>query len=165
MQTTPLIALSLGSNMGNSALLLTQALTGVGEFLSQMRVSAFYRSTPIDVPPELAGQPDFLNCMAVGHFAGTPPELLAHCQQLETAAARTRAVPKGPRTLDIDIVVFGDLCQADTHLTLPHPRYRQRRFVLQPLADVWPTFTCPQTGESLSALLAMVQGQGLEKLA
>ena len=123
----------LGANIGNPAAQLAGALDALDAAGVLVAVSGVYRSAPIG--PE---QPEFLNLVAELAISEGPYELLARCQALETAAQRVRRERWGPRTLDVDVLLFGDVQMRDPELAIPHPRLRERRFVLDPLAELAP---------------------------
>jgi len=123
----------LGANIGNPAAQLAGALDSLDAADVLVAVSGVYRSAPIG--PE---QPEFLNLVAELSVPEGPYELLARCQALEAAAQRVRRERWGPRTLDVDVLLFGDTELRDPELVIPHPRLRERRFVLDPLAELSP---------------------------
>ena len=123
----------LGANIGNPAAQLADALESLDAAEVLVAVSGVYRSAPIG--PE---QPEFLNLVAELAVTDGPYELLARCQALEAAARRVRRERWGPRTLDVDVLLFGDVAMRDPELQIPHPRMRERRFVLDPLAELAP---------------------------
>ena len=123
----------LGANIGNPAAQLATALDSLDAAGVLVAVSGVYRSAPIG--PE---QPEFLNLVAKLAVSDGPYELLARCQALEAAAQRVRSERWGPRTLDVDVLLFGDVTMRDPELQIPHPRLRERRFVLDPLAELAP---------------------------
>ncbi|MGO1183499.1 MAG: 2-amino-4-hydroxy-6-hydroxymethyldihydropteridine diphosphokinase [Micrococcaceae bacterium] len=144
--------LSLGSNLGDSAALLDQAVTGLAGRGTQTRVTGISpraRTAPVVGETGPADQPDFLNQIVTVDTGLTPLELLDLAQQLEQLAARTREVRWGPRTLDIDLIAYrvadGDhwteLTLNSERLTLPHPRAHERAFVLAPWAWLDPEAT------------------------
>lgn len=124
--------LSLGSNLGDSRLILSEAVQSLGDLVQA--VSPLYETDPIGGPAQGA----FLNLVVEIETDRTPHELLSVCHRLESAANRVRQEHWGPRTLDVDIVLFGDLTVNDPDLQIPHPRMGVRRFVLAPLADLDP---------------------------
>ena len=126
-----------------------------------MRVASLYRSLPVSPVP----QPDFLNTAALAHTSLGPEEVLALAKALELAAGRRRGLRFGPRPLDIDLLLYGDRQSGDPELTLPHPRLAERRFMLEPLAEIAPDLPVPPDGVTVKELLARVQDQpGLEKV-
>ena len=124
----------LGANLGDPAVQLADALASLADAGVLVAYSGVYRSAPVGGPD----QPPFLNLVAELEVPGGPYELLARCQALESAARRIRRERWGPRTLDVDVLLFGDLVIDDPALTIPHPRMRERRFVLDPLAELAP---------------------------
>jgi 2-amino-4-hydroxy-6-hydroxymethyldihydropteridine diphosphokinase len=125
----------LGANLGEARETLRQALVELDRLPGTrlLRASALYRSAPVD-----AQGPDFWNAVAGIETPLGPYELLAALQQLEQAAGRERPYRNAPRTLDLDLLLYGVLRQDDPQLTLPHPRMRDRAFVLLPLAEIAP---------------------------
>jgi 2-amino-4-hydroxy-6-hydroxymethyldihydropteridine diphosphokinase len=120
---------------------------------ADLRVASLYRSAAVSPVP----QPDYLNTVAVGHTSLDPDSLLAACKALERAAGRERRPQDarfGPRPLDVDIVLWGDRVSDRPELTLPHPRLRERRFVLEPLAEIAPDLAVPPDGATVRELLA-----------
>ena len=124
--------LALGSNLGESRDTLSQAVAELADHPSVrlQAVSPVVRSRPVGGPD----QPDYLNLVVSVETILAPHELLAHCQSVENRHHRTREVRWGPRTLDVDIITYGDTVLDDETLTLPHPRAHTRAFVLQPWA-------------------------------
>jgi 2-amino-4-hydroxy-6-hydroxymethyldihydropteridine diphosphokinase len=125
--------LSLGSNLGDRAALLRDGVLAVAAG-DPYRVSPLYETEPVGGP----AQGRYLNVVVELETAATPHELLARCRAAEAAAGRERTVRFGPRTLDADVLMVDGLTVEDAELTVPHPRMWQRRFVLQPLADLAP---------------------------
>jgi 2-amino-4-hydroxy-6-hydroxymethyldihydropteridine diphosphokinase len=107
-------------------------------------------------------QPPFVNAVVAGRFAGSPGRLLSLLQDIETELGRVRQAdrPKGPRTIDLDLLFFGDVVVQEPTLVVPHPGIESRRFVLEPLADLAPEFVHPVRGLSVRALLALCPDQG-----
>ncbi len=133
---TPVRAyVALGANLGDAQSALRQALQALGALphTQLLRSSSLYRSAPIE-----SSGPDYLNAVAELQTALGPHELLAGLQGLEQAAGRERPWRNAPRTLDLDILLYGELVLNDPVLTLPHPRMLERAFVLQPLAEIAP---------------------------
>jgi 2-amino-4-hydroxy-6-hydroxymethyldihydropteridine diphosphokinase len=147
------VAIALGSNLGDRRAHLDFAASRLESVLTQLRVSRYHETDPVGVPDE---QPAFLNAAAVGETAITARELLDALLTIERERGRERPFPGAARTLDLDLVLFGDLVSSDPTLTVPHPRFRERRFVLEPLADVAPDLVDPVTGLTVAELLARV---------
>jgi len=126
--------IGLGSNLGDPQSQLRRALEALAEVPGSrlVRVSALYRSEPLGPP----GQPDYLNAVAVLETTLRPLELLAALHAIEERQGRVRAERWGARTLDLDLLLYGDLALDSPALTLPHPEMINRSFVLQPLAEV-----------------------------
>lgn len=155
MRRDPVTAfVALGGNLGDARATVLQAfqdLAGLPETRLMAR-SRLYRTAPHE-----ASGPDFINAVARIETGLSAPELLQALQTLEHAAGRERPYPNAPRTLDLDILLYGDARIDSPKLTVPHPRMRGRAFVLRPLADVAP--------ERVSAAdLLVVQGQPIEAL-
>ena len=125
----------LGANLGDAQGALDAALQGLARLpdTTLVRTSRFYRSAPVD-----AGGPDYLNAVAQLETRLTAPELLVQLQALERAAGRERPYRNAPRTLDLDLLLYGDARIASAALTVPHPRWRERAFVLLPLRELAP---------------------------
>ena len=125
--------MGLGANIGNPAAQLADALASLQAAGVLVAVSGVYLSAPIG--PD---QPEFWNLVAELAVSEGPYELLARCQSLEAAAQRVRRERWGPRTLDVDVLLCGEVVLRDPDLVIPHPRLRERRFVLDPLAELAP---------------------------
>lgn len=156
------VYLSLGSNMGDSAAILRAAIAALPAATGGrvLRVSRLYETAPWGRPD----QPAFLNLAVALDTAQPPHALLAALKRLEAGAGRTGGPRWGPRPLDIDILLYDSLRLDDPVLTIPHPRLHQRRFVLQPLADIWP-LGVPLLGQPLGTLLAAVADQAVTPVA
>lgn len=153
---------ALGANLGEPRAALRSAYAALHALGTVVRTSALYRTAPVGGPP---GQPDYLNAAALLHTALTPHDLLAELLRVEREAGRERRERWGPRTLDLDLVSYDDLVLQSADLTLPHPRTMDRPFVLAPLADVFPAWRHPETGETVEAALARLGWGGVERLA
>ncbi|MDB5955103.1 2-amino-4-hydroxy-6-hydroxymethyldihydropteridine diphosphokinase [Ramlibacter sp.] len=125
----------LGANLGDAQQALRDALAGLARIPQTVvvRSSRMYRSAPVD-----AGGPDYLNAVAQVETRLTAPQLLAQLQSLEQAAGRERPYRNAPRTLDLDLLLFGAARIESATLTVPHPRMRERAFVLLPLRELAP---------------------------
>ena len=142
----------LGSNLGDRAGNLLLAVRGMMEAsLEVTRLSGIYETEPVETFP----QPPFLNMVAElrGNTLPSPEQVMARLLRVEYALGRTREVPLGPRTIDLDLLFYRDEQRATEFLTLPHPRLHQRRFVLEPLAELCPSLIHPVLRQSISELL------------
>ncbi len=139
----PRVAVALGSNLGDRRAHLEAAVARLRSFCSDLRISRFHETEPVG----MAGpQPMFLNAAATGVFDGTAAGLLAELLDVERERGRERPHPGASRTLDLDLIFFGDERVETPALVVPHPRFRERRFVLEPLAEVAPDWRDPVTG-------------------
>ena len=143
------VAVALGSNLGDRAGHLAWAVDQLAQVLDGLRVSAFEETAPLDVPDL---QPDYLNAVAVGRCRLSARDLLEALLALERLRGRVRPGLRAARTLDLDLVLFGNAFIDDARLAVPHPRFRERPFVLGPLATLVPRWRDPVTGESMAAL-------------
>jgi len=143
--------IALGSNLGDREHNLRAAI----EMLRQAdgvrvsSVSSFYETEPVGY----TDQPAFINAAAEVMTALSPMELLRLCQDIENRLGRVRTVKWGPRTADLDILLYGDAVMDTPELKIPHPLMHERRFVLEPLAEVAPGAVHPVTGMTISQLL------------
>lgn len=129
------VAIALGSNLGDRAYTLRRAIRELQNVVRVVRVSSFLETEPVDAPP---GSPRFLNAVVLGHTALTPAQLLASMQSIESRLGRRRSrVRNAPRTIDLDLIFHSAHRVRTRKLTLPHPRYREREFVMGPLREVW----------------------------
>lgn len=151
MSSPRTVAIALGSNLGDRDAHLDVAVARLSRTIGALRASSRYQTEPVDV---VGDQPMFLNMAVVGTTTLEPHELLRRLQAIEAEQGRQRPYPNAPRTLDVDLILLGDLVVADAELTLPHPRFRGRRFVLQPLAEIAPDLRDPVTGLGVRELLA-----------
>ncbi len=151
------VYLSLGSNVGDRRQLLAEA---VASLPGVTRLSPIYETEPQD----LKNQPWFLNQVAELETDLFPMQLLALIQKIERQLGRKRAVPKGPRTLDIDILFYGNAVIETAKLQVPHPRLPGRRFVLEPLAQLAPDLRHPMLKRSIRELLEGTQGQVVRRI-
>ena len=148
-------AVALGSNLGDRRAHLEYASAKLRTALHNLRISPFYETLPVDVP---ASQPLFLNAAAVGETTASARALLELLLAIESDRGRERPLRGAPRTLDLDLVLFGDQVVSEPGLTVPHPRFRGRRFVLEPLADLAPELRDPVTGRTVKELLVLLIG-------
>ena len=155
MYASPVMAcVAFGANLGDAVATVQQALRDVAGLTQTqlVRASSLYRSAPYE-----AQGPDFINAVALVQTQLTPLELLHALQALELRSGRERPYINAPRTLDLDLIFHGDVMLTTPELTLPHPRWHERAFVLQPLAEIWP--------ERVSAAqLAAVQDQDIHRM-
>lgn len=152
----------LGANLGEPRQQLTEALIAMSG-LPETRLaghSSFYRSAPVGYED----QPEFLNAVAALDTRLAPGVLLDGLQGIERRQHRERTFPNAPRTLDLDLLVFGEEQIARPGLTVPHPRMHQRAFVLQPLLELDPHISIPGKGKA-SAFLAACASQKIERIA
>jgi len=133
------VYLSLGSNLGDRAANLQKAIDRLGQMGSVKAASPLYETQPVEVEQ----QPLFLNCAVAMETELTPEQFLSRVLTLERSMGRKRTQVKGPRTIDIDIVLFGNSVIDTTDLTIPHPAMHTRRFVLEPLAEIAPDVLHP----------------------
>ena len=155
MDNRVIAAVALGSNLGDRATHLNHAVARLRELLSAVRVSRFYDTIPVGAS---GPQPLYLNAAAVGHTAMPARELLDSLFAIEQERGRERPYVNAPRSLDLDLVLFGDATLDEPGLIVPHPRFRERRFVLEPLAEIAPELKDPVTGRTISELLEQVLG-------
>ena len=149
------VYLGLGTNLGDRETNLRRGLEMLGERIAQMRTSSVYETEPWGY----ADQPRFLNMVCSGETSLSPEELLMFCKEVERRTGRTETFRYGPRTLDVDILDYGEQILTSAELTLPHPRMAGRAFVLVPLAELAPQWRHPTTGKTAAALLAAVEGK------
>jgi len=142
--------LSLGSNLGDRAAHLRAALAQLETAGRLLAVSALYETQPVEVPD----QPWFLNCVAAIETGKTPRELLKFALSIEEAMGRLRLRKKGPRIIDVDVLLFGDRVVEEPGMKIPHPGMHQRRFVLEPLVEIAPEARHPVLGKTARELLA-----------
>jgi 2-amino-4-hydroxy-6-hydroxymethyldihydropteridine diphosphokinase len=144
------VAIALGSNLGDREAHLAFGLSALPGFITNLRHSRWHDTAPVGVAGE---QPRYLNGVVVGETSLGARELLERLLAIEREAGRTRPSVMAPRTLDLDLILFGDRQIEEAGLTVPHPRFRERLFVLEPLAEVAPGWVDPGTGQTISALL------------
>ena len=146
-----LVYLSLGSNLGDRAAHLRRALDELATAgIEVARVSPFYRTEPVDYRP----QPWFLNGVAEVRTELLPLRLLSTLQRIERKLGRRRTVPKGPRTIDLDILFYDNAVVHSAALSIPHSRMGERKFVLVPLGDLAPDLRHPLTRKTVREMLS-----------
>ena len=147
------VAVALGSNLGDRSRILDAAVAALQTLLSDVAVSTYHDTDPVGVP---GPQPRYLNAALVGRTTRPARDLLHELQAIETAMGRTRPHGNAPRTLDLDLILYGALSIETPELAVPHPRFRERRFVLEPLAEIAPDLRDPVTGKTIAELLAAI---------
>ena len=157
------VYLSLGANLGDRAAMLGRAVDALAALqpVRILRTSAVYESEPWG----LIEQPKFLNIMAEIETALTPLELLYAVKSVEQQLGREPAPRWGPRCVDIDLILWADVILRTPELTLPHERFRERAFVLTPLAELAPDAVDPETGSTMAALAGRLDETGLVRYA
>jgi 2-amino-4-hydroxy-6-hydroxymethyldihydropteridine diphosphokinase len=158
--TAPTAFLALGSNQGDRASLLAQALGRLDRVpgIQVVAVSSLYATAPVG----REDQPEFLNAVAQVRTGLSPRELLAACLRIEAELGRIRTERWGPRTIDLDLLLHGDTQLAEAALTLPHPRMSERAFVLVPLAEIAPGLRL--AGTSIADRASAIDSSGIRRL-
>ena len=146
----PQVAIALGSNLGDRHGHLTFAIERLRQFVRDVCVSSFYETEPVGVT---GLQPPFLNAAAIGTTDLPARELLAKLLEIESARGRTRPYAGAARILDLDLILYGENTIEEAQLQVPHPRFRERRFVLEPLAEIAADWTDPITKKAIATLL------------
>jgi 2-amino-4-hydroxy-6-hydroxymethyldihydropteridine diphosphokinase len=144
----PPVAIALGSNLGDCVAHLTFAGDRLRELLAGFRLSSFRETEPVGV----TGQPRFLNAAAIGETALSAGELLQRLLAIENERGRERPYAGAARTLDLDLILYGDEVIEEPGLRVPHPRFRERRFVLEPLMELAPDWVDPISGATIREL-------------
>jgi 2-amino-4-hydroxy-6-hydroxymethyldihydropteridine diphosphokinase len=147
----PRVAIALGSNLGDRRHHLETAIDLLMPHLRQALVSTFLDTPAEGVPDE---QPRYLNAALVGEAQLLPAALLKRLLAIEEQLGRTRPYWGAPRIIDLDLILYGDAHVIEPGLQVPHPRFRERRFVLAPLAEIAPELIDPETGKTVADLLA-----------
>ena len=151
------LVLALGANLADPLMRLRRAANRLASELAAPRISGVYRT-----PPENgADQPSYLNAVLRGWTRRSAEEVLALARSIEAAEGRTRPFRGAPRTMDVDVLFLGDLVLDTPELTIPHPRWASRDFVVIPLLDVAPHWRDPVTGRTVAELAGSMGWDGL----
>lgn len=154
--------LSLGSNVGDREAQLDAAVTRLSAAGRVTAISSFYETEPV----EFTEQPRFLNCAVALETGQTPAQLMAQILGIEQKMGRTRTQNKGPRAIDIDILLFGNDIVNSRNVTIPHPAMHERRFVLEPLAEIAPEAEHPLLHKTIRVLRdALPPGQTVRRIS
>jgi 2-amino-4-hydroxy-6-hydroxymethyldihydropteridine diphosphokinase len=133
------VVIALGSNLGNRRYNLLRAVHALGDVVRVVRVSSIRETEPVDAPP-----PRYLNMVVTGYTALGPESLLEALLEIETRLGRVRRGGRNePRVIDLDLILHGAHRMRTKTLTLPHPRYRERTFVVEPLSEIWSAVALP----------------------
>jgi 2-amino-4-hydroxy-6-hydroxymethyldihydropteridine diphosphokinase len=154
------VAVSLGSNLGDRRAHLQWATDWLGNLLKNARASEIIETEPFGVSEP---QPPYLNSALVGETERTAAELVTLLLDLERRRGRVRVGPRAARTLDLDLVLYGDAIIDEPGLVVPHPRFRERLFVLEPLASIAAGVRDPVTGMTVDELLKSLQANAKNK--
>lgn len=160
------VAIALGSNVGDRRATLTSAIESLVPWVRQLRASSFYDTPFVGTAPAAVddaqtreaghggrAQPPVLNAAVTGVSSLDPHALLNRLLAIERDFGRTRPYGGAPRTLDLDLILYGDAIVDEPGLRVPHPRFRERRFVLEPLAEIAPGWRDPVSGQTIAELL------------
>lgn len=154
------VYLSLGSNVGDREAHLRAAIERLrSPKLAVKRISPVYETAPVD----LEDQPKFLNLVVEIETELFPMQLLSRTQRIEQDLGRERRIPKGPRTIDIDILLFGKFLIQSPKLTVPHPRMHERRFAMEPMVDLSPDLRHPVFKKTMRELRNATMGQAVKR--
>lgn len=143
------VAIALGANLGDPAAQLRQAIAALATVLTDVRASSVRLTAPVGV--ELP-HPDYLNAAVTGRTTLAPRALLSALLDIERGLGRVRPHANAPRTIDLDLILYDDVVVDEPGLRVPHPRFRDRGFVLEPLAEIAPEMRDPETGLTMAEL-------------
>ena len=152
------VAISLGSNLGDRRAHLDYAIDALKLDLNDVAVSSFIQTVPVGVGPEHGM---YLNAAVVGHTTLSARDLLDRLLEIEEERGRMRPYPMAPRTLDLDLILYGDEVINESDLRVPHPEFREREFVLRPLAEIAPEMIDPITRKTVRQLSRELSAEGL----
>ena len=144
------VVIALGSNQGERRQHLAYAISALEALFADVRASSFIET----VAEGIGRQPDFLNGVVVGLTDLLPQDVMKALLEIEKERGRIRPYPGAPRTLDLDLILLGSCTFENEYVQVPHPRFRQRRFVLEPLVGIAPELVDPVTGSTMSELLS-----------
>ena len=163
MNPPQLVVLGLGSNKGDSRLIILSAIKALKAILGDLKAASFYETDPLHV----IDQAPFINTVVCGLSSLQPGELLVSLQGIEARFGRNRQQERrwGERTLDIDILLFGEEIVQETDLVIPHPRLNERRFALEPLLELLPCAVDPATLRPYKDICQALPFQGIRKIA
>ena len=147
MSSPESVLVALGSNLCDRLYNLRRAIDELQHLMSVVRLSSVCQTEPVDAPP---GSPDFLNMVVAGYTQLSPEELLDGLMRIERKLGRVRRGRNAPRTIDLDLILHSANVRRTRDLTLPHPRYLQREFVMRPLRELELGWLDPATGLQLS---------------
>lgn len=159
MPRTP-VAIALGSNLGDRQANVAAALSHLGRTIAIDRVSSAYATAPVGY----ADQPEFINLACTGTTDLAPHELHEKLRTIERIVGRRASFPLGPRAIDLDLLLFGDVQLKDATLTIPHHGLSSRPFVLVPLAEIAPKWIDPDSGRTISQLASTIGDRGVRKI-
>lgn len=146
------VLLSLGANLGDPRATLEHAIDIISsEVLTDVRASPMYSTAPVGV----TNQPPFINAAVVGFTSASAREIHDACKRIEQQLGRQHRERWHEREIDIDVILVGSIILDDDDVHIPHPRFHERRFVLQPACDIAPAAVCPRTGKTLAELLTV----------
>jgi 2-amino-4-hydroxy-6-hydroxymethyldihydropteridine diphosphokinase len=148
------VAVGLGSNLGDREEHLRGAIAALTSVLSHLRVSSFHETEPVGVP---SPQPMFLNAAATGESDLSAPAILDVLLAIEQGFGRERRYQYAPRTIDLDLILYGDAVIESPGLIVPHPLFRERQFVLEPLNEIAPDWVDPITGKTVAELFSALR--------